>query len=283
MAPTNPISITLLGEGHLPQMMVLSREAGWNQQEADWRLFLTEGLVFGALDDGGVVGSAAILPYGEDIAWISMVLVRRSHRKRGLGSLLLQRCLDELDRRRRIACLDATPIGEPLYRSLGFEGSLRLTRWQGEGNGPVTPPGESSPVPLSRSVALNAAVALDAAAFGAERRPILTSFSARLPTAAWMTQDERGAVLGRPGDRASQVGPLLAADEQTAIALLTAALAQLPGPVFIDVLDQRRAVAEFLRARGFTPQRSFLRMIRNASRTLGDIARLHAIAGPEFG
>lgn len=283
MAPTSQLAITLLDEDHLPGLMALSREAGWNQQEADWRLFLTHGQVFGALDEGRVVGSAAILPYGEDIAWISMVLVHGSHRKRGLGTLLLQRCLDALDRRRRIACLDATPAGEPIYRSLGFEGSLRLTRWQGEGAPASMQRDARRLLPLSRPEAFEAAVALDAAALGAERRPILADFAARLPRAAWATPDGHGAVLGRPGDLASQIGPLLAEDEQTALALLTAALARLSGPVFIDVLDQRQAVAEFLQAKGFTQQRPFLRMTRNARRTLGDIAQLHAIAGPEFG
>ncbi|MFC6216644.1 GNAT family N-acetyltransferase, partial [Fodinicurvata halophila] len=163
MALTSQVATEILDESHLPDLMALSREAGWNQLEADWRLFLDQGRVFGVLDAGRAVGSAAILPYGDDFAWIGMVLVRGSHRKQGLGTRLLERCLDELDRQGRIACLDATPAGEPIYRTLGFEGSLRLTRWQGQGRAPAAHAAEGSLVPLSQPEAFLAAVALDAA------------------------------------------------------------------------------------------------------------------------
>lgn len=290
MAPTSTAETRTaqLDESHLPDLMALSREAGWNQVENDWHLFLTQGRVFGVLDAGRAVGSAAILPYGETFAWIGMVLVRGSHRKQGLGTRLLERCLDELERAGRVACLDATPAGEPLYRTLGFEGSLRLTRWQGDAGDAATENASTDLVPLSQPEAFDTAVALDAAALGAERRPILSCFARRLPEAAWTTADgstanKGGAILGRNGDLASQIGPLLAADEATAVTLLETALAQLSGPVFIDVSDARRSVIDCLQARGFTQQRPFLRMTRPANRTLGDTARLHAIAGPEFG
>lgn len=288
MALTSRVATSVLDESHLPDLMALSREAGWNQVENDWHLFLTQGRVFGVLDDGRAVGSAAILPYGADFAWIGMVLVRGTHRKQGLGTRLLERCLEDLDRDGRVACLDATPAGEPLYRTLGFEGSLRLTRWQGEAGGAASELPDSDLLPLSRPEAFEAAVALDAAALGAERRPILSCFARRLPEAAWMTADKgtadkSGAILGRNGDLASQIGPLLAEDEQTAIALLDSALGRLSGRVFLDVVDTRQAVVEHLQARGFTQQRPYLRMTRNADRTIGDATGLHVIAGPEFG
>ncbi|MGM0561871.1 MAG: GNAT family N-acetyltransferase [Pseudomonadota bacterium] len=293
MALTSQLATTTLDESYLPDLMALSREAGWNQVENDWHLFLTQGRVFGVLDGDNAVGSAAILPYGADFAWIGMVLVRGTHRKRGVGTRLLERCLEELDRDGRVACLDATPAGEPLYRTLGFEGSLRLTRWQGEAGGVTSDLPDSSILPLSQPEAFETAVALDAAALGAERRPLLSCFARRLPEAAWMTEDggtadggtshKGGAILGRNGDLASQIGPLLAENEETAIALLDSALARLSGRVFLDVVDARQQVVDHLQARGFTQQRPFLRMTRNASRKIGDATRLHAIAGPEFG
>ncbi|WP_022728863.1 GNAT family N-acetyltransferase [Fodinicurvata sediminis] len=283
MALTSQIATSVLDESHLPDLMALSREAGWNQVENDWHLFLTQGRVFCVLDDGQAVGSAAILPYGDDFAWIGMVLVRGTHRKQGVGTRLLERCLEELDSDGRAACLDATPAGEPIYRTLGFEGSLRLTRWQGEAGGATSSLPDSNSVPLSQPEAFEAAVALDAAALGAERRPLLSCFARRLPEAAWMTEDGSGAILGRNGDLASQIGPLLAEDEQTAITLLDTALGQLSGRVFLDVVDTRQAVADHLQARGFTQQRPYLRMTRNADRAIGDATGLHAIAGPEFG
>ena len=41
----------------------LSTEAGWNQNEADWRFFLSQGVVFGMRDGTRLVATAALLPY----------------------------------------------------------------------------------------------------------------------------------------------------------------------------------------------------------------------------
>jgi hypothetical protein len=47
MAATEPIDIVELGVGDAQAGLVLSTEAGWNQNEADWRFFLSKGIVFG--------------------------------------------------------------------------------------------------------------------------------------------------------------------------------------------------------------------------------------------
>ena len=63
MAATEPIDIVELGVGDAQAGLVLSTEAGWNQNEADWRFFLSKGIVFG-VRDGGQIGrdrSAAAL------------------------------------------------------------------------------------------------------------------------------------------------------------------------------------------------------------------------------
>ena len=55
MAATEPIDIVELGVGDAQAGLVLSTEAGWNQNEADWRFFLSKGVVFG-LRDGDQIG-----------------------------------------------------------------------------------------------------------------------------------------------------------------------------------------------------------------------------------
>ena len=69
----------------------LSRETNWNQTILDWRIFLERGEVFGLRDsDGVVIATAALLP-SPPVTWISMVLVAKSHRRRGIGTALLGR------------------------------------------------------------------------------------------------------------------------------------------------------------------------------------------------
>ena len=50
MADTEPVDIVELGVGDAQAGLVLSTEAGWNQNEADWRFFLSKGIVFGVRD-----------------------------------------------------------------------------------------------------------------------------------------------------------------------------------------------------------------------------------------
>jgi hypothetical protein len=98
-----------------------------------------------------------------------------------------------------------------------------------------------------------------------------------------MTQDGIGFLLARPGRLATQIGPIVAANDDAAAALLDAALGRISGPVFLDVIDGRPLVTRRLRQRGFIVQRPFLRMSLKRRLPFGDPARLFAVAGPEFG
>ena len=55
-------------------------------------MFLDFGTVYAVRAQGRVIATAATLPYGA-CAWISMVLVAGTHRRRGLATRLLHRCI----------------------------------------------------------------------------------------------------------------------------------------------------------------------------------------------
>ena len=119
-APIGP-----LGVADLAGALELSASASWNQNEADWRLMLTLGRGWGirALDDGGrerLAASVIALPYGDEFAWVSMVIVLPAFRGRGYASQLLEHALGELAWRGIAAILDATPDGHPIYVAKGF-------------------------------------------------------------------------------------------------------------------------------------------------------------------
>lgn len=263
-----------LTEADLPRAAALSALAGWNQTPADWRIFLHDGDTR-VLDDGdpaSLAASAAVLRFGRDLAWISMVLVRPDRRRQGLASALMRWAVAELD---GVACiaLDATPDGRQVYRRLGFADVFGFTRWRVD-SAPVAGVGVR---PL-REGDWPALLSLDEAAFGAPRAPLLRGFARRLPAAAWIAEDGSGFVLGRDGLRAPGLGPLVAADHATARALLAAARHGVGAPVLLDLADDAAGVAAGLgeRLRGFT------RMTRGAAPP-GDARRLVAMGGPEFG
>ncbi|HEX2543566.1 MAG TPA: GNAT family N-acetyltransferase [Ramlibacter sp.] len=284
--PSQSPAIAPLTPADLPDALALVRECGWNQVEADWDVFLSEGAAFRVgTPQGEIAATAAILPY-RPFGWISMVLVGAGHRRRGLATQLLQRCIAELRERGLVPMLDATPAGREVYRQLGFHDGWAITRWRR--TAPASqwlPAGEDGVAPLQDEHWAELA-ALDAQAFGADRLPLLRALAARCRDFACVARADgrvTGFLLGRDGRLATQVGPLVAQDAATAQALLAHALRRIDAPVLLDVLDRHCDFSALLPRCGFAVERGYTRMALGADRAFGDDARMVAIAGPELG
>lgn len=210
-----------------------------------------------------------------------MVLVASAWQHRGLASELLHEAVAWLRARALVPVLDATPAGAQVYRRLGFESGLEFERWQHDGAAVAAP----SLTPLRRAGPddLDTLAAADAQASRVGRRFLLQDFLQRPGTQAWMAPDGGGFVIARQGRRATQFGPLVAADERTALSLLHGALDALAGPVFVDLPRRWTALAQALRQRGFRTQRPFVRMASGDAPALAGSERLFVLAGPEFG
>jgi GNAT superfamily N-acetyltransferase len=275
-----------LGAADLAAGARLVAQAGWNQVGDDWRCFVERGRAYAVEHSGsGVVATAATLPYA-GVAWISMVLVDTAWRRRGIATRLIERCTRDIAAAGLIPVLDATPAGRTVYAGMAFRDVLGLQRWQRAARATDI---DATLVPGMRPLRradLEAVAALDAQAFGAPRAWLLEALAARSAGfAAVMERDGRliGAVLGRQGRNATQVGPIVAADEPTAVALLRHAAACIAGPIFIDALDRHAAFAAAIEAAGFTRQRPYTRMAWRTDAIPGDPARYFAAAGPELG
>jgi GNAT superfamily N-acetyltransferase len=269
-----------LTEADLPRAAALSALIGWNQTAEDWAVFLRAGAVH-CLDDGDpatLAATAATLTYSPALAWISMVLVRPDQRCQGHATALMRWATGSLGVASQV--LDATPAGREVYARLGFRDLWGFARWALPAPLPATP----GPRPLQPRD-WPALEALDRNAFGAPRGALLRGFAARLPAAAWVLEGSdglRGAILGRDGLRAPQLGPLWARDAETARALLAAARNALPGPAVLDLRDGAFGLAPWLSEHGASAQRPFTRMALGAAPP-GDVTFYGAVAGPEFG
>jgi GNAT superfamily N-acetyltransferase len=285
MASSELSGIGRLALSDLDDAQALVAEAGWNQVGADWRIFLDFGTVYAVRAGGRVVATAATLPYGR-CAWISMVLVASSYRRRGLATRLLHRCIADIQAAGLVPVLDATPAGRTVYAPLGFQeawGFARLISQQRTMQ--AVPPDEISIHPITDSV-WPALCAYDAAAFGTDRSQILARLRGRLPPAnLYAERDGRvvGLLLGRDGRTAAHLGPLIADDDAGAIALLERALGQIRGTVYVDLADAKAAVRSWLEASGFSAQRPFTRMLLGRRESFDDVRRTFAVIGPEFG
>ncbi|MEO8654407.1 MAG: GNAT family N-acetyltransferase [Ramlibacter sp.] len=277
-----PEALAMLGE--------LVVHSGWNQTAQDWEVFFSCGTIYVVRDEQGRIGaSGAVLPMGESrpgylasltgrgVAWISMILVRPELRGRGLGRSVFEQCVRDIARQGRIAMLDATPQGEPLYAQFGFEPLWRLTRWRREAR-PATGPA----LPLAKPD-LDTLAELDQEALGFARKRLLGELLGR-PDSRYV-RHALGFAIVRAGRTAHHIGPLVATDEPNAIAVMREAAAALSGPVLIDVPDDRPLLRQALMAAGFVPQRGFARMalaVAEQRIPRGQTHFIHAIAGPEF-
>jgi GNAT superfamily N-acetyltransferase len=293
MAPSDHdlTPVAPLRETELADAEALVAEAGWNQTAADWRAFLALGTVHAIRTNAGrVIATAATLPFGSQFAWISMVLVTKAFQRRGLATLLLNRCIDDLVAKGLIPVLDATPAGRTVYVGLGFKDAWGFQRYACERVKPGTHIALPDDVAL-RSIADSDWPALcdyDATAFGADRSALLQRLRGRVRTIDCVALRDgkiAGFMLGRDGRVATQMGPLVADDEGCARALLVRALDAVSGsgPAFIDVPDDKRGVIADLMMRGFSSQRPLTRMLHKHDGAFDDGLRTFAVVGPEFG
>jgi len=294
-------AISALTTPDLDGAQSLVTEAGWNQVRADWELFRELGAAFKVMaEDGEVAATAATLPFVR-FGWISMVLVRKRHRRQGIATVLLEHCIARLREQGLVPVLDATPAGRAVYRPLGFHDGWPITRWRRVDGIVIAAPDQVRGF-STRNPSANAdfattvrplrendwpqLLALDEKAFGSPRTALLRWLESRSRGFACVTEGEgriAGYLLGRNGRQATQVGPIVAHDQSVAKVLLAHALARIDGPVLLDVLDCHTEFPPQLTAAGFGVERSYTRMALDADAAFGDPNLMVAIAGPELG
>jgi GNAT superfamily N-acetyltransferase len=274
MAATEPIDIVELGVGDAQAGLILSTEAGWNQNEADWRFFLAQGIVFGLRDGDRLVASAALLPYSAGNAWISMVLVTPDWRRRGIATRLIDACLAAATQRGLTTWLDATPAGASVYGPLGFTPTLQLRRLRLE-----KPMDTKATRPLSAGE-LEALIARDTGAMGFGRSSLLSEFGNR--PGSRIVSDADAIALVRNGRTARHVGPLLADRADQALALVDAITRSESGPWLIDAVHSQDEFLDGLIRFGWNIERPFQRM-RFGPAAVAPAQLPFAVAGPEFG
>ncbi len=276
MDDTDGIAIVRLGPDDAPDGLLLSSETHWNQNEADWRFFLREGLVFGVRAKGGqLVATAALLPYSTGNAWISMVLVTESWRRRGLATKLVDTCLNAATKQGLTCWLDATPAGAGVYGPLGFTPTLQLRRLRLE---PSTLPGAGAPaVPAGDLAQL---IARDRSAMGFDRSTLLAEFAGR-PGSRLLSNGDAIALV-RAGRTAGHIGPLYADSVDRALAMVEAIVRSGTGPLLIDAVSTHERFLQGLTGSGWKIERPFQRM-RFGRATAKPTEQPFAVAGPEFG
>ena len=254
-------------------MLRLKDAAGWNQTKDDLvrNLELEPEGCFAIDCEGRLASTIAVITYGNELAWIGMVLTDPPFRGRGFARQLFAHALEWLDAR-GAACskLDATSMGEPLYRSFGFEVECGIERWV------------RKPIPYGRGSICEAGISdfgLDRKIFGADRSALLASL------AQHGSIDLGGGqyAMGRAGSKAAYFGPAIMLDRETARRGVEWFLHAYGGETtYWDLVPSNEAAVELARELGFERARQLVRM-RRGKEAVSDLSKMFAIAGFEYG
>jgi hypothetical protein len=219
------------------------------------------------------------------IGWIAMVLVHESFRQRGIGTRLVQRALEYLERRSVATIrLDATPLARPTYERMGFVAQHELVRVEGLAS-PDVSISETAIVP-ARAEHMESLIGLDQRATGTDRRRLIEKLLAEHSDGVRLAvrgESVLGYAMLRPGTRAAQIGPAVAMNEQVGRSLCDWAFRQCAGrPLLMDIPRRNRLAIEWARSRRLAERREFARMVRGKT-VAEQPALLWGSSGPEKG
>jgi len=224
----------------IPGATFLCHQIGWLHNDQDWERLLhwsPDGCFVLEETDRGIIGTVSTVTYGDELAWIGMLLVAPDRQRQGLGRQLMRAALDHLIARdvKRIM-LDSTEAGRPLYNAMGFRTICKIERWEGRASTYLGPRARRL-----RPQDHEAVFALDRALFGLDRRHILARLLEEFPDLAWVDSEGgriEGFLLGRRFGQAICLGPWMSLTLPSARKLLLIAFEQLQGAqVILNIPD----------------------------------------------
>lgn len=245
--------IRAMTRAELDVLVDWAADEGWNPGLYDADIFWDtdpEGFIAAELG-GELIGGGSIVSYDGRFGFMGFFIVRPDHRGRGLGRRLWYYRRDLLISRLRAPVtigMDGVFAMQDFYARGGFV--LRNRDLRFEGTGAADPPAgglvEAGEVPFAELAEF------DAAHFPAPRARFLKAWIEQ-PRSRALAAVADGALRGygviRSCRRGSKIGPLFAADPDTADALFRGLIDFAPNePVFLDV-PENNAQAMGLAAR----------------------------------
>lgn len=227
-----------------------------------------------AVAGGEIVGTVGAVTY-EQLAYLGFMSVAPHRQREGIARLLMERLLAWLEHRGvRTVLLDATDKGAPLYESLGFVDDAaayvyeRLPNESLSADQNIAPVGAATAalsVRRAQEQDLAAIVAVDAAAFGANRHKLLAVHFREQRAQCLVACDAAGNLVGYLFARDPMLGPWVANTAAAAECLLRAALTSPLAPPeerlpLVMVPRSNARACELLSRHGFAEQRRLRHM-----------------------
>lgn len=240
---------------------------GWNPGFADAEAFLAQDAdgFLGLFEGSDLVSCISAATYEEAFAFVGFYICRPDRRGRGLGLEVWNAGLARLEG--RMVGLDGVVAQQHNYSASGFTLAHRNIRFGGP---PKNLPGAQGVTPVER-LDLPALFAFDQRHFGFHRPRFLERWLMPPEGAAYLAHGADGALTGygvvRRCRSGHKIGPLFAADEDTARALYAtlstvAFTAARDEPLFLDVPEPNAGARMLAQDAGLTPVFETARMYR---------------------
>lgn len=272
----------------LEAAMRLKTVEGWNQTDADWQLILADNpnLCLAVVAEDGVVGTVCAYSYEGKLAWIGMMLVDRSYRRRGISKRLMREVIQRIGNDQTIK-LDATPAGQKVYEQMGFVKEYSLFRWVRPKGGISVSKMETEEVQSIDLADFPEILSQDNKVFGADRAKLLHHLFERLPNGAFLVKEGDkivGYIFCRLGSKFLQLGPMVASTDMVAKMLITRVLEAFEGhDLVLDLGLHHANLYPWLESCGFARQRELIRMYIPPNEVKVESANYYLITGPELG
>jgi len=266
--------------GDLKRCLALSADRGWSPEKAKWSLLLDASEPFGvdAPDGRGLAGAVVLTRWGADRTSVGMMLVAARYGRRGLGRTLMEHLIGQAGG--ATVTLFATDMGRPLYEKLGFlpvrrsvafvgtfrpgrhaDNSKRNFRFRAAPAAGTLAAGTAGTARFATEADMAAILAVDAAAFGADRGNIvrrLPGFAERVAVLENGTGSGAERITGyatawRNGPSMTIIGPVIAPDAEAATRLITHLAGQVRGNIRLDLDPDRPELPRWAHAHGLEP------------------------------
>ncbi|MFJ8064367.1 GNAT family N-acetyltransferase [Psychrobacillus sp. NPDC096426] len=217
----------------------LSNSVGWDYDVDEVTTVMSSGRIYGHKnDEGQIVSSAAIIDYSSKLASIGMVIVREDYRGMGLGRKAVEKCLESVPINTPIMLI-ATEDGKPMYEKMGFHTIDIVSKYLCNSYEPLITSSDlySNISPLSEED-LSGVISFDTEAFGVNRETFLMN-RINQSKDSLVVKSLDGAIIGYglsvKGPVNLILGPIVAADSETALLIINELAKNHPGKLRIDV------------------------------------------------
>ncbi|MDQ6929424.1 MAG: hypothetical protein M3126_01990 [Candidatus Eremiobacteraeota bacterium] len=228
--------------------LAVAEDRAWETTRTQWASLLRFGRGYGFDEGGQLCGTVTIFAY-EDFAFVGMLLVRKRAEGLGWGRRLVEFGLAGTGG--LPAALFATELGRPLYEKIGFTERELIAIHAGMWSGP-----RKTQVPVYASNDLTIAqidgiTRADALATGTPRPQLIAMLLATPARVALDAgADALSYAIARERDGKTTIGPVVAADGDTALALIASLAEKTNAPLRVQLFADKVRLRERLRECG---------------------------------